>query len=344
MRIGVLASGGDSPGMNAAIRGAVLRAVDGHGFEMIGFQDGWRGFLENEFTQLDRKAVRGISPLGGVIIGTSRVNPFSSRRGEDADFEMIRNKMQQYGIDGLMMIGGEGTQRVSGMLHRNQIQVIGLPKTIDNDIAGTDYTFGFDTAVQVATDAIDRLRTTGESHRRCMVLEVMGRDAGWIALHAGIAGGAHAILIPEKPETIEQVAAWVAHVHERGRSALVVVAEGFSLAGEQQVTQEGLDGFGRERLGGIGEQLAPLIEEHTGVVTRATVLGHLQRGGSPTAFDRVLATRSGIAAAEACAKNEWGTFAALRGNTIEMISIESVAGKTKTVPDYRYDEVRGSFG
>lgn len=344
MRIGVLASGGDSPGMNAAIRGAVLRGVDGFGIEMIGFRDGWRGFLENDFIQLDRQAVRGISPLGGVIIGTSRVNPFSSRAGEPEDYEMIRQRMQEYGIDAFMLIGGEGTHRVSGMLHKNGIPVIGLPKTIDNDIAGTDYTFGFDTAVQVATDAIDRLRTTGESHKRCMLLEVMGRDAGWIALHAGIAGGAHAILIPEQPETLEQITEWVKHVHDRGRSALVVVAEGFSVKGMDQTLQEGLDGFGRARLGGVTEVLAPLIEGQTGIVTRATVLGHLQRGGSPTAFDRVLATRTGIAGAEACQASDWGKLAALRGNEIEMVPFESMAGLTKTVPEPRYQEVRVSFG
>lgn len=331
--------------MNAAIRGAVLRGVDAHGLEMIGFIDGWRGFLENEFINLDRPAVRGISPLGGVILGTSRVNPFSSRNGEPDDYDMIRHRMREYGIDAFMLIGGDGTHRVSGMLHANGINVVGLPKTIDNDIAETDYTFGFDTAVQVATEAIDRLRTTGESHRRCMVLEVMGRHAGWIALHAGIAGGAHAFLIPERPESLDQVASWVRHVHERGRSSLVVVAEGFTLEGmDAAITQAGLDGFGRPRLGGIGEALAPLIEEATGVTTRATVLGHVQRGGSPTAFDRVLATRTGIAAADAAHAGRWGAIACLKGNSIEMIPVERVAGKTKFVPDTRYDEVRVTFG
>lgn len=345
MRIGVLCSGGDSPGMNAAIRGAVLRGVDAHGLEMIGFMDGWRGFLEDDVVELNRPAVRGISPLGGVILGTSRVNPFSSKDGEPGDYDAIRERMRYFGIDAFMLIGGDGTHRVSGMLHANGINVVGLPKTIDNDIAETDYTFGFDTAVQVATEAIDRLRTTGESHRRCMVLEVMGRNAGWIALHAGIAGGAHATLIPERPESLDQVTSWVRHVHERGRSSLIVVAEGFTLEGMQEaLTQDGLDGFGRPRLGGIGEALAPLIEEETGIVTRATVLGHVQRGGSPTAFDRVLATRTGIAAADAAKAGEWGAVACLRGNAIEMIPVEQVAGRTKFVPDARYDEVRITFG
>lgn len=330
--------------MNAAIRGAVLRGVDWHGHEMIGFIDGWRGFLEDDYITLDRRAVRGISPLGGVMLGTSRVNPFSSREGKPEDYMGIRYRMQRHGIDALMLIGGDGTQTVSGMLHRNGIPVIGLPKTIDNDLEGTDYTFGFDTAVSVATEAIDRLRTTGESHKRCMVLEVMGRNAGWIALHAGIAGGAHVMLIPERPETLEQVCEWVQHVHDRGRSALIVVAEGFTLEGREQVTQEGEDGFGRVRLGGIGEVLAPLIEECTGIETRATVLGHVQRGGSPSAFDRVLATRTGIAAADAADNEQWGVVTSLRGDQIVLTPVADIAGRTKTVPDSRYDEVRVTFG
>lgn len=344
MKLGVICSGGDSPGMNAAIRGAVLRGVDWHGHEMIGFIDGWRGFLDGDYITLDRTAVRGLSPRGGVVIGTSRVNPFSSRAGEPEDYDMIRTRMREYGIDGFMLIGGEGTQTVSGMLHRNGIPVIGLPKTIDNDIEGTDYTFGFDTAVGVATEAIDRLRTTGESHKRCMVLEVMGRNAGWIALHAGIAGGAHVMLIPERPETLDQVCQWVRHVHDRGRSSLVVLAEGFTLDGHEQVTQDGEDGFGRARLGGIGEVLAPLIEGCTGIETRATVLGHVQRGGSPSAFDRVLATRTGIAAADAADNELWGVVTSLRGDQIVYAPLAEVSGRTKTVPDERYDEVRVTFG
>lgn len=344
MRIGVLCSGGDSPGMNAAIRGAVLRGVDWHGIEMIGFRDGWRGFLDGDWVTLDRPAVRGISPLGGVILGTGRANPFSSRAGEPEDYVAIRRRMDEYGIDAFMLIGGEGTQNVSGMLHRNGIKVVGLPKTIDNDIVGTDYTFGFDTAVGIATEAIDRLRTTGESHQRCMVLEVMGRNAGWIALHAGIAGGAHVTLIPERPETLEQVCDWVTHVHERGRSSLVVVAEGFTLDGDEQTTQDELDGFGRARLGGIGEVVSARIEECTGIETRSTTLGHLQRGGSPSAFDRVLATRTGIAGVDAAVAGDWGNVACLVGDRIEMVPLAEISGKTKTVPDARYDEVRVTFG
>lgn len=343
MRIGVLCSGGDSPGMNAAIRGAVLRGVDVHGFEMIGFIDGWRGFHDGEYIALDRPAVRGLSPRGGVILGTSRVPPFSMEQTR-AEVAAFREQMSAYGLDGLMLIGGDGTQRVSSLLTDEGFHVVGLPKTIDNDLAGTDYTFGFDTAVSIASEAIDRLRTTGESHSRCMVLEVMGRDAGWIALHAGMAGGAQVTLIPEYPESIEQICEWVTSVRDRGRSSLVVVAEGFALAGEAEVTRDGLDGFGRKRLGGIAEVLAPMIEECTGIEARATVLGHVQRGGSPTAFDRVLATRTGIAAADAVLAGAWGNLAALRGDRIEMVPFAEIVGKLKTVPEERYAEVRLNFG
>lgn len=344
MRIGILCSGGDSPGVNAAIRGAVLRGVDVHGFEMLGFVDGWRGFHEGEFVQLDRPAVRGISPLGGVIIGTSRVPPFSGGPDDDIDLSEFRTRMQAYGLDGLMLIGGNGTQAVARMLSERGIPVVGLPKTIDNDLDGTDYTFGFDTAVSVAAEAIDRLRTTGESHRRCMLLEVMGRDAGWIALHAGMAGGAQIMLLPEFPESLDQVCDWVRHVHHRGRSSLVVVAEGFRVVGGEQEARSGFDEFGRPRLGGIAEVLAPLIEDRTGVETRATVLGHVQRGGAPTAFDRVLATRSGIAAADAVLRGEWGVLLGLRGDRIEPVPLAEAAAGLKAVPEDRYAEVRLNFG
>lgn len=345
MRIGVLCSGGDSPGMNAAIRGAVLRGVEVHGFEMVGFMDGWRGFHEADLVQLDRPAVRGISPLGGVILGTSRVQPFVGGQGDAADMRVIRDRMHGYGLDGFLLVGGNGTQTVAKMLSDAGIRAIGLPKTIDNDLGGTDYTFGFDTAVSIASEAIDRLRTTGESHRRCMVLEVMGRGAGWIALHAGMAGGAQVTLIPERSESIEQICDWVLSVRDRGRSSLVVVAEGFKLEGsEAEVTREGLDGFGRPRLGGVAEMLAPLIERRTGIETRATVLGHVQRGGSPTAFDRVLATRTGIAAADAARAGQWGTMAGLRGDRIEMVSLDEAVGRLKTVPEARYEEARLNFG
>lgn len=344
MRIGILCSGGDSPGVNAAIRGAVLRGVDVHGFEMLGFADGWRGFLEGEFTRLDRPAVRGISPLGGVMLGTSRVPPFAGGRDDDIDLTDFRARMRDHGLDGLLLIGGDGTQTVARMLSERGIPVVGVPKTIDNDLGGTDFTFGFDTAVSIAAEAIDRLRTTGESHRRCMVLEVMGRDAGWIALHAGMAGGAQITLIPEFPESLEQVCEWVRHVHDRGRASLVVVSEGFRLAGGEQTAPSGIDEFGRPRLGGVASILAPLIEECSGVETRATVLGHVQRGGAPTAFDRVLATRTGIAAADAALRGDWGVLMGLRGERIEAVPLAEATARLKTVPEDRYAEVRLNFG
>jgi 6-phosphofructokinase 1 len=331
--------------MNAAIRGAVLRGVDVHGFEMVGFMDGWRGFHEGDRIPLDRSAVRGLSPLGGVMLGTSRVPPFAKGSDPVEGLRAVRDRAAEYGLDGLLLIGGNGTQTVASLLNEGGVPTIGLPKTIDNDLGGTDYTFGFDTAVSIASEAIDRLRTTGESHRRCMVLEVMGRDAGWIALHAGMAAGAQVSLIPEFPESIEQIGEWVLSVRDRGRSSLVVVAEGFRLAGaDRAVTREGLDGFGRPRLGGVAEVLAPLIEQRTGIETRATVLGHVQRGGSPTAFDRVLATRTGIAAADAVLAGQWGTMAGLRGDRIEMVPLEEAVGRLKTVPPERYEEARLNFG
>ncbi len=339
--------------MNAAIRGAVLRGVEVHGFEMIGFMDGWRGFHDGDTVPLDRLAVRGISPLGGVILGTSRVPPFPDGVATPEALAGVATRAADLGIDGFLLIGGNGTQTVAQLLSDSGIRAIGLPKTIDNDLGGTDYTFGFDTAVSIAAEAIDRLRTTGDSHRRCMVLEVMGRDAGWIALHAGMAGGAQVTLVPEFPESIEQICEWVLSVRDRGRSSLVVVAEGFHLAaalGEEAgeptaaVTQDGLDGFGRPRLGGIGEVLARMIEARTGVEARATVLGHVQRGGSPTAFDRVLATRTGIAAADAAEQGQWGRMAGLRGDSITLVPLAEAVGTLKTVPASRYEEVRLNFG
>lgn len=345
MKIGVLCSGGDSPGMNAALRSAVLRGVDIHGFEMVGFIDGWRGFHEDDQIVLNRNAVRGLSPRGGIMLGTSRVPPFPKGGDDAAGSRAVGEQMERYGLDGLLLIGGNGTQTVGSILHDHGINVVGLPKTIDNDLGGTDYTFGFDTAVSIAAEAIDRLRTTGESHRRCMVLEVMGRNAGWIALHAGVAGGAQVILLPEAPESLEQVSDWVLNVRNRGRSSLVVVAEGFTLAGtDHTVTRDSLDGFGRPRLGGVAEVLAPMIEERTGVETRATVLGHVQRGGTPTAFDRVLASRSGIAAADAVLDGNWGNLAALRGNEMTLVPLREAVSETKTVPLENYETFRLNFG
>ncbi len=341
MRIGVLVSGGDCPGLNAAVRGAVLRGVDVYAHQYIGYRDGWRGVIDNNFMSLDREAVRGIAPLGGTILGSSRVSPFSDELG----IEKLRQHVRDNNLDGFLTIGGNGTQTVAHMLNEAGIPTIGLPKTIDNDLAATDYSFGFDTAVHIATEAIDRLRTTGQSHRRCMVLEVMGREAGWIALHSGIAAGAQVILVAEHSESYEQIAEWVSKVDARGRSALVVVAEGFVPAAVgSEVTRDDEDGFGRKRLGGVGELLAQKISELSGIETRATVLGHVQRGGVPTAFDRVLATRAGIRAADAVAAGDWGKMVAAQGSEMVLVPLSDVADKTRKVPEHRYAEVRRLFG
>lgn len=340
-RIGILTSGGDCPGLNAVIRGAVLNGTEVYGQEFVGFRDGWRGMIEADFMSLDRTSVRGLAKEGGTILGTSRIGPYRTPEGQP---DRILATLARNGIDGVIAIGGDGTMRAAHLLHADGIPIVGVPKTIDNDLDGTDYSFGFDTAVSVATEAIDRLRTTGNANHRCMILEVMGRHAGWIALHAGTAGGAHAILIPEHPESLEQICAWVTSVHERGRSPMIVVAEGFTLPGMTEAhSARGLDGFGRPRLGGIAEVLAPMIAERTGIETRATVLGHIQRGGVPTSFDRVLATRLGIDVIELVARRQWGRMVALRGTDIVSVALAELQ-ETKSVPPERYHEVRVLFG
>lgn len=342
MRIGMLTSGGDCPGLNAVIRAAVLTGIKEYDFEFVGLRDGWRGLLQGDVRTLNRSAVRGISRVGGTILGTSRTNPYDAEGGGP---ENITATMKRLGIDGIIAIGGEGTLSGARRLADDGIPVIGVPKTIDNDLAATDYTFGFDTAVEIATEAGDRLRTTGDSHMRCMVLEVMGRHVGWIALHSGVAVGAHAILIPEHSMTIDEIAEYVRSVYDRGRAPLVVVSEGFKLAGmDEEYSRKGLDASNRPRLGGISEVLAPLIEEATGIESRATVLGHIQRGGAPTGADRVLATRFGIGAVRAAAEGAWGTMVALRGTEIERVSFDDALGALKTVPKARYDEIKHLFG
>lgn len=341
-RFGILTSGGDCPGLNAVIRGAVLKGGTVYGHEFVGFRDGWYGLVYGDIMDLDRSVVRGLSNQGGTILGTSRFGPYSE---PDGGPENIKKVLKNLGIDGVIAIGGEGTASASKRLYEDGINIVGVPKTIDNDINATDYTFGFNTAVEIATEAIDRLRTTGNSHRRCMVLEVMGRHAGWIALNSGIAGGAHAILIPEQAESINQICAWVTSVKNRGRSPMVVVAEGFTLPEmETAYSTKGLDGFNRPRLGGIGEVLAPMIEERTGIETRATVLGHIQRGGVPTAFDRVLATRLGMATADLVADKQWGHMVALHGTDIARITFDEALANPKTVPLDQYQEIRVIFG
>ncbi|WP_285725777.1 6-phosphofructokinase [Psychromicrobium xiongbiense] len=341
MKIGILTSGGDCPGLNAVIRGAVLKGIKIHGQEFVGFRDGWRGVVEGDIMELSRQSVRGISKQGGTVLGTSRTNPFENGGGP----EVIKAHMDRLGVDALIAIGGEGTLAAARRLTDVGLKIVGVPKTVDNDLDATDYTFGFDTAVQIATEAIDRLRTTGESHHRCMIVEVMGRHVGWIALHAGMAAGAHAILIPEQKVSLEQIAEWVSDVHERGRAPLVVVAEGFVPDHmESAHSERGLDTFGRPRLGGIADQLAPEIEARTGIETRATILGHIQRGGVPSSFDRVLATRLGMAAIDSVVEGKWGTMVALSGTDIVHVGFDDALGSLKTVPQSRYDEAAILFG
>jgi phosphofructokinase-like protein len=341
MKIGILTSGGDCPGLNAVIRGAVLKGVRVHDDEFAGFRYGWRGVVNGDIMELDRHSVRGLSRQGGTILGSSRTNPFEDNGGP----ENIQRVLDENGIDAIIAIGGEGTLTAARRLTDAGIKIVGVPKTIDNDLAATDYSFGFDTAVEIATESIDRLRTTAESHQRCMIVEVMGRHVGWIALHSGMAGGAHAILIPEQPQSIEQICEWVESVRDRGRAPVVVVSEGFHLnTMEEAHSHKGLDAFDRPRLGGIGELLAPMIEARTGIESRATVIGHVQRGGAPSAYDRVLATRLGMAAIDAVQEERWGSMVSLRGTDVVNVSIAEATGGLNTVPQYRYDEAALLFG
>jgi 6-phosphofructokinase 1 len=342
MAIGILTSGGDCPGLNAVIRSAVFKGTMIHKQEFVGFKNGWRGLLEGDIVPLQRRDVQGISKQGGTILGTSRTNPFDG----DGGVERVQENMERHGVDSIIAIGGEGTLAAAKRLADGGVKIIGVPKTIDNDLSATDYTFGFDTAVQIATDAMDRLRTTGESHGRCMIAEVMGRYVGWIALHSGMAAGAHVILIPEQKTSVAQICAWVQQTKDRGRAPLVVVAEGFALDTMDDVHYErGLDAFGRPRLGGIGEMLGPIIEEETGIETRATTLGHIQRGGTPTAYDRVLATRYGMAAVDAVMDGGlWGRMVSLTGTAITIVPLADALGRLKTVPQERYDEAAILFG
>jgi ATP-dependent phosphofructokinase / diphosphate-dependent phosphofructokinase len=343
VRIGVLTGGGDCPGLNAVIRGIVRKGIDVHGHEIVGFRDGWRGPLENEHAELTVGSTRGILPRGGTILGTSRTNPLQDVSGP----EQIRQTLASLGVDGLIAIGGEDTLGAAATLHGDHgLPVLGVPKTIDNDLGGTDMTFGFDTAVQVATEAIDRLHTTAESHNRVMVVEVMGRHAGWIALHSGLAGGADVILIPERPFDIDEVCGLIRRRHERGRYfSIVVVAEGaLPSEGSMEAFEGQQDAFGHVRLGGIGQRLEREIEERTGYETRATVLGHVQRGGVPTAFDRVLATRLGIAAIDAAHERRWGMMPALLGAKVELVPLRDAVAELRTVPPEEFAVAEVFFG
>jgi phosphofructokinase-like protein len=330
MRLGVLTGGGDCPGLNAVIRAIVRKGIDHYGHAIIGFRDGWRGPLDNQREELTIESTRGILPRGGTILGTSRTNPFKREGGP----EQIRENMESLHLDGLIAIGGEDTLGAANRLQTEHgIAVLGVPKTIDNDIGATDVTFGFDTALQVATEAIDRLHTTAESHHRVMVVEVMGRHAGWIALYSGLAGGGDVILIPEQPFDIDHVCRLIGRRHSRGRVfSIVVVAEGaVPREGTMEVADGETDEFGHVRLGGIGHRLEREIEERTGFETRATVLGHIQRGGTPTAYDRVLATRFGVAAIDAAHEGRWGMMPALRGNRIELVPLAEAVAELRTV-------------
>jgi ATP-dependent phosphofructokinase / diphosphate-dependent phosphofructokinase len=343
MKVGILTGGGDCPGLNAVIRAVVRKGIFHYGDEFLGFQEGWRGVMENKTMPLDLTTVAGILPRGGTILRTSRTNPAKRADGIQRCIEHLREN----NLDALVAIGGDDTQSVALKLHQAGYPVIGVPKTIDNDLSGTDFTFGFDTAVSVATDAIDRVHTTAEAHNRVIVVEVMGRDAGWIAMYSGIAGGADVILIPEKPFDIDEVAEKLRKRHARGRYfSIVVAAEGAKFAtggdGNAPVVQDmGTDEFGHARLGGIGTILAREIEHRTGFETRAVVLGHTQRGGTPTPFDRVLASRYGIGAIDLVHKGKWGQMVALKGNHIGSVPLADALAKNRQVDDEMVNVAEG---
>ena len=339
----MLTGGGDCPGLNAVIRAVVRKGERRYGDEFVGFLDGWKGLLEPETVVLDVERCRGILPRGGTILGTSRTNPYKVDGGPERVLENLRAER----VDALIAIGGDDTLGVAEKLAGEGAVIVGVPKTIDNDLSGTEVTFGFDTAVQIATDAIDRLHTTAESHDRVMVVEVMGRHAGWIATQAGIAGGAAEILIPEEPFDIDKVCERLKGRHDRGRYAsLVVVAEGATpVEGTMELQSEQRDAFGHVRLGGIANRVAKEIEERTGFETRVTILGHVQRGGTPTAFDRVLATRFGVAAIDAVHEGAAGKMVALQAGQIVLIPLSEAVGTTKTVdPDLFHGVAEVFFG
>jgi len=341
MRLGVLTGGGDCPGLNAVIRAIVRKGVGEGDHEFVGYRNGWRGPLEGESRPLGVPEVRGILPRGGTVLGSSRTNPFK----EEGGAERIAERLEADGVDGLIAIGGEDTLGVARQLGESGIKVVGVPKTIDNDLGATDYTFGFDTAVNIAMEAIDRLHTTAESHHRALIVEVMGRHAGWIALHAGLAGGANVILIPERPFDLGRVCDYVEQRFRSEYAPIVVVSEGAQPEGGMPETQdERTDAFGHVRLGGIAHWLEGQIEDRTGKEARATVLGHVQRGGTPTAFDRVLATRFGLHAIDAIDAGRWGTMTALRGTEIELVDLSEATAELKTVPESLYSEAETFFG
>ncbi len=342
MRVGVLTGGGDAPGLNAVIRAIVRKGIDVYGDALIGFRDGWRGPMDSDAVDLTIDSTRGILHTGGTILGTSRTNPFKAEGGS----QLVLDNLRAHKIDALIPIGGEDTLGVAAQLAAEGVDVVGVPKTIDNDLSGTDYTFGFDTAVQVATEAIDRLHTTAESHHRVMVVELMGRHAGWIATYAGIAGGADVILVPERPFDISQVAQHIQMRTARGRTfSIVVVAEGaVPVEGTLVTKQGGVDQFGHVLLGGIANAIAEELERRTNYETRVTILGHVQRGGTPTAFDRVLATRFGVAAIDAVHRQEFGVMVALQGQRISTVPIGEATAELKTLDPEIYAVAEVFFG
>jgi len=342
VKVGILTGGGDCPGLNAVIR-AVARRSFTRGHEVVGVREGWRGLVDGMFEPLGGPEISGLLPRGGTILGTSRTNPYKVDGGVDAVLERFAGE----GFDALVAIGGEDTLGVATRLHaEHDFPVVGVPKTIDNDLSGTDYTFGFDTAVWICTEAIDRLHTTAESHNRVMVLEVMGRHTGWIAVVSGIAGGADVILIPEHPVSIEDTCKEIRSRHDRGKDfSIVVVSEGYELEGGGEDGGE-VDEFGHVRLSerGVGARVAHEIEQRTGFETRVTVLGHVQRGGSPTPRDRVLATRYGLKAADLVHEGRFGRMAALQGDSIVDVSLDEATAELKTVPEDWYEVARAFFG
>ncbi len=342
MKVGVLSGGGDAPGINAVIRAVVRKAIHGHGYETVGIKDGWRGLIDGEFVPLDLKTTSGMLPRGGSILGTSRTNPFKRENGP----QRILENVEKEGIDAVVVIGGDDTLGVAYKMYELGLPCVGVPKTIDNDLAATDYTFGFHTAVSIACEALDRLHTTAEAHHRVIILEVMGRNTGWIALWAGLAGGADVILVPEKPFNIDEVCDIIRQRQKRGRNfSLVVAAEGAKPeGGEEIVYSSGVDEFGHARLGGVGYFLGKEIEKRMDIETRVVVLGHLQRGGSPIAFDRVLATRYGIAAIDLVHAGKFGRMVALQGNEIVSVPLKDVVGKRKTVDLKLYEMAKIFFG
>jgi phosphofructokinase-like protein len=342
MRIGVLTGGGDCPGLNAVIRGIVRKGINQHGHAFVGFRYGWAGVLKNDAVELTNANTRGILHRGGTILGSSRTNPYKV----DGGVEQVREAIEARGLEALIPIGGEDTLGVARRLIDEGIQVVGVPKTIDNDLAGTDFTFGFQTAVQIATDAIDRLHTTAESHNRVIIIEVMGRNAGWIATYSGIAGGADVILVPERPFDIDEVCSRIRRRHSGGSTfSIVVVAEGaVPRDGDVVSEHEGTDAFGHVRLGGIAVALEKAIEDRTGFESRMTILGHVQRGGTPCAYDRVLGTRFGVAAINAVTEGDYGKMVALRGTEIVRVPLDEALSEPKLLDERLFKTAEVFFG